>query len=63
MKITLIDDESDARSLLRRIVEVYCPDAKVIGEAHSVQSGVPLLRQTPPEQSRMTNSTVTVWPT
>jgi two-component system, LytTR family, response regulator len=45
MVAIVIDDEPDARSLLRNMIDSFCPDIRVVGEADSVQSGVRLLRE------------------
>lgn len=45
MLAIIIDDEADARTLLRRMIESFCPDISIAGEADSVQSGVRLLRE------------------
>ena len=49
LKIVIIDDETDARSSLRSLINTYCPDLKIVGEAHSVSSGVALIRQVQPQ--------------
>ncbi len=49
LKIALIDDEPAARISLRRLLQVYCPQATVIGEAGSVVEGITLLQQSAPD--------------
>ena len=47
MKAVIIDDEPDARSVLRRLAADFWPECQLVGEADGVQSGVRLLRQMP----------------
>ncbi len=49
MKAIIVDDEQDARSVLRGMAAAYCPDIEFLGEADSVQSGVLLIRQLQPD--------------
>jgi two-component system LytT family response regulator len=47
-RIAIIDDEQDARQMLRTIVTSMCPDVEICGEADSVESAYVLIRQTNP---------------
>lgn len=47
-RIAIIDDEADARQLLRSMITTLCPDVEICGEADSVESAYVLLRQTQP---------------
>ncbi|HPH19519.1 MAG TPA: LytTR family DNA-binding domain-containing protein [Haliscomenobacter sp.] len=47
-RIAIIDDEPDARQLLRSMLTTLCPDVEVCGEADSVESAYVLIRQTQP---------------
>ena len=49
IKLAIIDDEQDARSVLRALVQSYCPDVQIVGEAHDVPSGVGLIREAGPD--------------
>ena len=49
MQIVIIDDEVQARHNLTYLLERYWPDAKIVGEADGVQSGVNALRQCDPD--------------
>lgn len=45
----IIDDSSKARSFLRRDLEKYCTDVKIIGEADGVVSGLKAIRSLKPQ--------------
>lgn len=47
-RIAIIDDEPDARQLLRAMIDSLCPDVEICGEADGVQSAYVLIRQTRP---------------
>lgn len=47
-RIALIDDEADARLVLRELLE-WCPGVEIAGEADSVASGFELLREARPD--------------
>jgi two-component system LytT family response regulator len=49
LKIAVVDDEPTARAMLHRLLQQYCPQAVVVGEANSVAEGVALLKQTAPD--------------
>ena len=48
-KIAIIDDEEDARRILKKYLERYFPELQLIGEADSVQSGIQLITEFKPE--------------
>jgi two-component system LytT family response regulator len=43
----IIDDEEDARVNLRVLMETFCPEVQIVGEADSMVSGYRLLKSTP----------------
>jgi two-component system LytT family response regulator len=45
----LIDDEPNTRAALRALLQHYCPDVAIIGEAASAEEGLQLLRTHPPD--------------
>ncbi len=47
-RIAIVDDEADARQLLRSMITTLCPDVEICGEADSVESAYVLIRQTQP---------------
>lgn len=49
MKAIIIDDMPDARTLLRKDLESFCPDVEIIGEADSVIAGAKLLNTVTPD--------------
>lgn len=49
IKTIIIDDEPKAQQLLRTLLDRYCPDLQVLGEADGVKSGIDLIRRTRPE--------------
>jgi len=49
MRTVIIDDEAKARLSTRRLLELYCPDVAVLGEASGVQSGIQLVEQEQPD--------------
>ena len=48
-RIAIIDDEHDARESLRILIGSLCPDVEICGEAHSVEQGYAMIRQTNPD--------------
>lgn len=48
LTLALIDDESAARDIIRHIMQEKMPDARIIGEADSVEEGLKLLQHTTP---------------
>ena len=49
MKIALIDDEIEARNNMKILLDDYCKDFTIIGEADGVKSGVKLLKEINPD--------------
>jgi len=49
MKAVIIDDEPDARDILKSFINLYTPEIDFIGEAESVDSGIRLLREKDPD--------------
>jgi two-component system, LytTR family, response regulator len=49
MRAVIIDDEKKARETIRSIIELYCPDVDLIGEADSVKTGIELINTQKPE--------------
>ena len=47
--IAIIDDEEDARRILKKYLERYFPKLYLVGEADSVQSGIQLISEFKPE--------------
>lgn len=47
-RIAIVDDEADARQLLRSMITTLCPDVEICGEADSLESAYVLIRQTQP---------------
>ena len=47
-RIAIVDDEADARQLLRSMITSLCPDVEICGEAECVASAYVLIRQTQP---------------
>ncbi len=49
LSAVIIDDEKSARVLLEKMLELYCPTIKVIGQAEGVASGVEAIRTLEPD--------------
>ena len=49
LKTVLIDDENSARQTMRHQLESYMPSVTVVGEAHSVESGIAVIRESSPD--------------
>jgi two-component system, LytTR family, response regulator len=49
LKVLLIDDEKNALSALRKLLEQFCPDVQVVGEAQTALEGLRLIRQQSPD--------------
>lgn len=45
----LIDDDSNLRNGMKSLLARYAPEIRIVGEADSVETGVPLLLQNPPQ--------------
>lgn len=48
LRTIIIDDEALVRETISRLVEITCPQVKLVGEAVSVESGVRLIREVNP---------------
>lgn len=49
MKTILVDDEPKARSVLKKIIEEYCPGIEIVGEASSVIEAIKLINKLKPD--------------
>jgi two-component system LytT family response regulator len=49
MKAIIIDDESQARKLLKNSLAAYCPKVEVIGECEDLPNGVKAIRKLKPD--------------
>lgn len=49
MRALIIDDEKKARETIRSIIQLYCPDVSIAGEADGVKTGIELIRKEKPE--------------
>jgi two-component system, LytTR family, response regulator len=45
----IIDDEAPARNALSNMLNMFCPNVQVVGQAYDVESGINLIRQQKPE--------------
>lgn len=45
IKAVIIEDEKNARESLISLLEIYCPNVRVVGSAGSVQSGIEAIRK------------------
>jgi len=45
----IIDDESKVRETLRQMLNIYCPNIKIVGEADGVESGYSCINKLKPE--------------
>ena len=48
-RIAIIDDELDARESLEQLIDLYCPNFKIIGKADGLKSGIELIEQSTPD--------------
>lgn len=48
-KVVIIDDEVNARDSLKQLLEIYCPDVTVVGDADSVSSGIECILSNNPD--------------
>ncbi len=48
MKVVIVDDEPNARQVVRNILEQYCDSVEVVGEAGNVREGVELINKSKP---------------
>ena len=49
MRAVIIDDEKKARETIHSIIQLYCSDIIIIGEADSVKTGIELIKKEKPE--------------
>ncbi|HEV2483217.1 MAG TPA: LytTR family DNA-binding domain-containing protein [Puia sp.] len=49
IRTVIVDDETDSRSVLQRLLETYCPQVTVIGAASGVDTALPLIREMNPD--------------
>jgi len=49
IRTAIIDDEVQIRAMLAQMLELYCPDARLVGEADGVESGLRMVRHKLPE--------------
>jgi two-component system, LytTR family, response regulator len=43
IKTIIIDNEMQARTILKRLLDSYCPEIEVIGEGNSIESGIEVI--------------------
>ena len=43
IKALIIDDESDSREVIRTIVEEYCPNVQIVGEADNAETAYKMI--------------------
>ncbi len=48
-KVVIIDDEVNARDSLKQLLNLYCPDVTVVGDADSVASGIECILSNNPD--------------
>lgn len=49
MRTIIIEDEADAQSLLRKIIDEYCSEVDLLGSATDVKSGIALINEVKPD--------------
>lgn len=49
LRTVLVDDEPGAREALAALLQAYCPQAELVGQADGVQAGVELIKRTAPD--------------
>jgi two-component system LytT family response regulator len=49
LKTIIVDDERDAVEFISSIIGEYCPSLEVVGKAHNVIEGVPLIKEKKPD--------------
>ncbi len=49
LRTLVIDDEPNARQVVKNILDQYCKSTEVIGEAENVTDGVKLINETEPD--------------
>lgn len=48
IRVLIVDDEINGRENLRAVLQTYCPEVEVIGEADSAMSAIELIQKTNP---------------
>lgn len=49
LRVAIVDDEVDARIILRNFLTNFCPEVEVVGEAEGIVTGVRLLKESQPD--------------
>jgi two-component system LytT family response regulator len=49
MRTVVIDDEQHVREVLANMLDKYCPQLELVGEANSVESGIKLVHEVKPD--------------
>lgn len=49
IRTVIVDDETDSRSVLQKLLETYCPQVTVVGTAAGVDTALPLIRELNPD--------------
>ena len=49
MKLIIVEDEAKSRDMLKKMVELYCPDVTIAGVAASVHAAVALIKEARPD--------------
>ena len=49
LRTIIVDDEPNARQVIRNILELYCDRVEVVGEAENVQQGLALIKDQKPD--------------
>ncbi len=49
MKTIIVEDEARSREMLRKMVEMFCPEVKIMGVAESVPAAVLLIKEVRPD--------------
>ncbi len=49
LKVVIIDDELNSLNVLKMLIEQYCPDVEVIGEANDARAGKKMIDECSPD--------------
>lgn len=49
LRTIIVDDEPNARQVIRNILELYCNQVEIVGEAENVKTGVTLIKDLNPD--------------
>ncbi len=49
LRVIIVEDEAKGREMLRKLVELYCPEVTIAGVAESVATGVALINEQRPD--------------